>query len=82
MLLSNGVFQVLGWSFRKSHKKGKCFQEFRLLFSRKDNKGYLKVAIYAATLFIASSLAKDMAMGRICIPVSYTHLTLPTSDLV
>ena len=67
MLLSNGVFQVLGGSFGKSHKKN-CFQEFQLLFSRRKNKVYLKVAIYAATLFIASSLAKDMAMGRICIP--------------
>ena len=68
MLLSNGLIQVLGGNFRKCHKKRKCFKEFQLLFSRRENKVYLKVAMYAATLFIASSLAKDMAMGRICIP--------------
>ena len=39
---------------------------------------YRKYTIYKATLYLKTILLKNVFLK----PVSYTHLTLPTSDLV
>jgi len=63
-----GFFKFYESAVEKVNKKTKVLSIISVFLKRKEHEDYLKVAMYAATLFIASSLAKDMAMGRICIP--------------
>ena len=63
-----GFFKFYESAVEKVINKMEALSIISVFLKRKGHQDYLKVAMYAATLFIASSLAKDMAMGRICIP--------------
>ena len=63
-----GFFKFYESAVEKVINKMEVLSIISVFLKRKGHQDYLKVAMYAVTLFIASSLTKDMAMGRICIP--------------
>jgi len=46
--------------------------------------GYLQEDAYLVAIrkHLSTIVGKELSIGAVHIPVSYTHLTLPTSDLV